>query len=139
MELLSRFAPFSRSKLRKGELRLSGASNIWSTAISDAARDALTLALLDSHTLAPCTWLTRLRRALREDRFVLHYQPILGLASGEVTTTRRWCASPTIPTAPPLAPGAWMAAAERHGLIRDIDRIVVCKAVRQLAQEPDAA
>jgi predicted signal transduction protein with EAL and GGDEF domain len=33
---------------------------------------------------APAPWLARLRRALAEDRFVVHYQPIVSLAGGEV-------------------------------------------------------
>jgi EAL domain-containing protein (putative c-di-GMP-specific phosphodiesterase class I) len=96
----------------------------------------LTPAPLDSHTLQRHPWLARLRRALREDRFVLHYQPILGLNSNEVTHYEALVRLADDPDGPPLAPGAWMAAAERHGLIRDIDRVVVSKAVRQLAQEP---
>ncbi len=96
----------------------------------------LTPAPLDSNTLQRHPWLARLRRALREDRFVLHYQPILGLASNEVSHYEALVRLADDPDGPPLAPGEWMAAAERHGLIRDIDRVVVSKAVRQLAQEP---
>jgi EAL domain-containing protein (putative c-di-GMP-specific phosphodiesterase class I) len=91
---------------------------------------------IDSHTLQPRPWLARLRRALREDRFVLHYQPILGLASKEVSHYEALVRLADDPSAPPLAPGAWMGAAERYGLIREIDRVVVSKAVAQLAREP---
>jgi EAL domain-containing protein (putative c-di-GMP-specific phosphodiesterase class I) len=95
-----------------------------------------TTTLIDSHTLQPRPWLARLRRALREDRFILHYQPIMDLASGEVSHHEALVRLADDPQAPPLAPGAWMAAAERYGLIAQIDRVVVSKAVRQLAQEP---
>jgi EAL domain-containing protein (putative c-di-GMP-specific phosphodiesterase class I) len=78
-------------------------------------------------------WLARLRGALREDLFVLHYQPILGLASGEICHYEALVRLADEPDAPPLAPGAWLPAAERYGLIREIDRLVVSKAVRQLA------
>jgi EAL domain-containing protein (putative c-di-GMP-specific phosphodiesterase class I) len=107
---------------------------MWSTAYP--MRSAiLTPTPLDSHTLERQPWLARLRRALREDRFVLHYQPILGLASNEVSHYEALVRLADELDAPPLAPGAWMEAAERHGLIREIDRMVVSKAVRRLAME----
>jgi len=96
----------------------------------------LTATSFDSHTLQPRPWLARLRRALREDLFVLHYQPILDLPSGEVSHYEALVRLADDPDAPPLAPGAWMGAAERYGLIREIDRMVVSKAVQRLAQEP---
>jgi EAL domain-containing protein (putative c-di-GMP-specific phosphodiesterase class I) len=91
---------------------------------------------LDSHAgLAHRPWLTRLRRALREDLFELHYQPILSLESDCVDHYEALVRLADEPDAPPLAPGAWLPAAERYGLIREIDRVVVSKAVRLLAQE----
>ena len=78
-------------------------------------------------------WLERLRRALREDSFVLHYQPILTLQSGEVSHYEALVRLADEPGAPPLAPGAFLPAAERYGLIREIDRVVVSKAVAMLA------
>jgi EAL domain-containing protein (putative c-di-GMP-specific phosphodiesterase class I) len=96
----------------------------------------LTATTVDSHTLQPRPWLARLRRALREERFVLHYQPILSLDSGEVSHYEALVRLADDPGEPPLAPGAWMGAAERYGLIREIDRLVVSRAVAQLAQEP---
>jgi EAL domain-containing protein (putative c-di-GMP-specific phosphodiesterase class I) len=91
---------------------------------------------LDSHAGLPHRpWLTRLRRALREDLFVLHYQPILSLESGAVDHYEALVRLADEPEVPPLAPGAWLPAAERYGLIREIDRLVVSKAVRLLADE----
>jgi EAL domain-containing protein (putative c-di-GMP-specific phosphodiesterase class I) len=91
---------------------------------------------LDSHAgLARRPWLTRLQRALREESFVLHYQPILCLRSGEVDHYEALVRLADDPEGPPLAPGAWLPAAERYGLIREIDRVVVSKAVRLLARE----
>jgi len=80
-------------------------------------------------------WLNRLRRALREDLFVLHYQPILSLRSGAVDHYEALVRLADDPDAPALAPGAWLPAAERYGLIREIDRLVVSRAVGLLAEE----
>ena len=71
-------------------------------------------------------WLERLRRALDGELFVLHFQPIVALERPAASpTTRRCCASPTSRTAACVAPGRFLPAAERYGLIRDIDRMVV--------------
>jgi EAL domain-containing protein (putative c-di-GMP-specific phosphodiesterase class I) len=78
-------------------------------------------------------WLARLRRALREERFVLHYQPILSLDSGEVDHYEALVRLADDPDAPPLPPCAWLGAAERYGLIREIDRLVVSRVVCRLA------
>lgn len=78
-------------------------------------------------------WEARLRRALREDRFVLHYQPILTLQSGAVEHWEALVRLADEPDGPPLAPGAWLQAAERSGLVREIDAMVVNKAIRHLA------
>jgi EAL domain-containing protein (putative c-di-GMP-specific phosphodiesterase class I) len=80
-------------------------------------------------------WLERLRRALREESFVLHYQPILSLRDGTVDHYEALVRLDDDPDAPPLAPGAWLPAAERYGLIREIDRLVVSRAVGRLAGE----
>jgi EAL domain-containing protein (putative c-di-GMP-specific phosphodiesterase class I) len=91
---------------------------------------------LDSQAgLAHRPWLARLRRALREESFVLHYQPILSLASGEVDHYEALVRLADEPDSPPLAPAAFLPAAERYGLIREIDRMVIAKAVRLLAED----
>ena len=78
-------------------------------------------------------WLARLRRALREGSFVLHYQPILSLDSNEIVHYEALVRLADEGDGPPLPPGEWLAAAERYGLIGEIDRLVVSKAVRRLA------
>jgi PAS domain S-box-containing protein len=76
-------------------------------------------------------WVTRVQAALAEDRFVLHAQPIIDLASGEVVQREL-----LLRMRPPddwddqslIAPSTFLAAAEQHGLIGDIDRWVIERA-----------
>jgi EAL domain-containing protein (putative c-di-GMP-specific phosphodiesterase class I) len=79
--------------------------------------------------------LPRLRRALRDERFLLHYQPILSLHSGRISHYEALVRLADEPGTPPLAPAAFLPAAERYGLICDIDRLVVSQAIRTLARE----
>jgi EAL domain-containing protein (putative c-di-GMP-specific phosphodiesterase class I) len=83
-------------------------------------------------------WLERLRRALREDLFVLHYQPIVSLADGRVSHYEALVRLADEPSGRLIAPGRFLPAAERYGLIRDIDRMVLGKAVALLADRGSA-
>jgi EAL domain-containing protein (putative c-di-GMP-specific phosphodiesterase class I) len=77
--------------------------------------------------LHPRPWLARLRRALREDAFVLHFQPIVGLADGAISHREALVRLADEPDGRLLAPGAFLPAAERYGLVREIDRLVVSR------------
>jgi EAL domain-containing protein (putative c-di-GMP-specific phosphodiesterase class I) len=81
-------------------------------------------------------WLERLRRALREDLFVLHYQPIVSLHDGRVSHHEALLRLADEPNGRLVAPGRFLPAAERYGLIRDIDRMVLGKVASVLASEP---
>lgn len=72
-------------------------------------------------------WLQRLRRALAEDLFVLHYQPIVSLADGRVAHHEALLRLDDEPSGRLIAPARFLPAAERYGLIRDIDRMVLEK------------
>ena len=69
-----------------------------------------------------------LRTSLRDDALVLHMQPIVTLATGEVA---RWEALVRLPAADGtlLQPASFLGMAERFGLGRDIDRWVLGRAV----------
>ncbi|HVS66632.1 MAG TPA: EAL domain-containing protein [Thermoanaerobaculia bacterium] len=69
-----------------------------------------------------------LRGCLRDDRLVLHMQPIVALSTGEVA---RWEALVRLPghDGSLLEPASFLGVAERFGLARDIDRWVVARAV----------
>lgn len=72
-------------------------------------------------------WLTRLRRALRDDLFVVHYQPIVSLQSGEISHYEALVRLADEPDGQLVSPGAFLPAAERYGLVQEIDRMVISK------------
>jgi EAL domain-containing protein (putative c-di-GMP-specific phosphodiesterase class I) len=80
-------------------------------------------------------WLARLRRALAEDRFVLHFQPIISLEDGLVRQYEALVRLADEHDGSLVAPGAFLPAAERYGLIRDIDRMVLDKVAAMLGGE----
>ena len=74
-------------------------------------------------------WLARLRRALEEQLFVLHYQPIVSLKDGSVSHYEALVRLADEPGGGLVAPGRFLPAAERYGLIREIDRMVLGQVV----------
>ncbi len=78
-------------------------------------------------------WLARLRRALAEDLFAVHYQPIVSLADGRPAHYEALVRlADEGPTGGLIAPGLFLPAAERYGLVRDIDRLVLARVARLL-------
>jgi diguanylate cyclase (GGDEF)-like protein/PAS domain S-box-containing protein len=85
-----------------------------------------------ARSLARQPWSDRIRDALEYDRFVLYLQPILDLVTGlishgELLLRMRDNHNKLIP------PGTFLPTAERAGLIHEIDRWVVRKAIELLA------
>jgi diguanylate cyclase (GGDEF)-like protein len=75
-------------------------------------------------------WMNRLRAALENGGFELHYQPLLHIKTGEV---RHYEALLRLQTEDGLAsPASFLPAAVRFGLMADIDRYVLRQAVRAL-------
>jgi EAL domain-containing protein (putative c-di-GMP-specific phosphodiesterase class I) len=83
-------------------------------------------------------WLARLRRALAHDLFVLHYQPIVALADGRVAHHEALVRLADEPDGGVVAPASFLPAAERYGLIREIDRMVLDKVAALLGAEDGA-
>lgn len=81
--------------------------------------------------------LSNLRLALAQHEFVLHYQPVIDLASGALIGAEalvRW----NSPSLGLVAPLQFIAAAEKSGLIVDIGQWVMDEACRQMRAWHDA-
>src|SRR5882757_5814501 len=80
-------------------------------------------------------WLARLRRALAHDLFVLHYQPIVSLADGRIAHHEALVRLADEGDGRVIGPASFLPAAERYGLIREIDRMVLDKVAALLGDE----
>lgn len=78
-------------------------------------------------------WLARLRHALDDDLFAVHYQPIVSLADGKPAHYEALVRLADDPSGGHLAPARFLPAAERYGLIRDIDLLVLARVAALLA------
>jgi len=81
----------------------------------------------------PLGWPERIRRALDEDRFTLHAQPILDLRSGRISQ-HELLLRMLDEDGDLLPPGSFMPSAERSGLIEEIDAWVARSAIELLAE-----
>ena len=86
-----------------------------------------------ARAMAKLTWSQRIQDALEHDRFVLHLQPILELASGEITHGELLLRMRG-DRGKLIFPGAFLPAAERFGLIHAIDRWVVQHAIQLMGE-----
>jgi diguanylate cyclase (GGDEF)-like protein/PAS domain S-box-containing protein len=78
-------------------------------------------------------WLGRIRDALDDDRLVLYRQPIVDLRTGE-TVQHELLLRMRAEDGSIVAPGDFLPIAERYGLISEIDRWVLRRAVELAAQ-----
>jgi diguanylate cyclase (GGDEF)-like protein/PAS domain S-box-containing protein len=89
-----------------------------------------------ARSLARQPWTERIRDALDYDRFVLHLQPILDLASGSIShgelLLRMRDGHNKL-----IAPAMFLPTAERAGLIHEVDRWVVRRAISLLSEASD--
>jgi len=81
-------------------------------------------------------WATRIKDALRDERLVLQFQPIVRLESGESEYVEALVRM-RHENGMLIGPGSFLPAAERFGLMPQIDRWVVEQAVRLLRQRSD--
>ena len=78
-------------------------------------------------------WVARLRDALDNNRFVLHYQPIINL-QGDTGSTYETLLRLDPGDGQLISPAAFMQIAEEHDLLGEIDRAVIGQAIAVLGQ-----
>jgi diguanylate cyclase (GGDEF)-like protein/PAS domain S-box-containing protein len=78
-------------------------------------------------------WVERIRAALDEDRLVLHAQPVVETATG-CATQHELLVRMVAPHGDLIQPASFLPIAERFGLIREIDRWVITRAIRMLGE-----
>ena len=127
-----------------GVALLDGASELEVVALADAAMYAAKSAggdrfvVFDPSDPRPAnsrqaSEASRLRRALKERRFVLHCQPVWNLAEQRVDMHELLIRMRDETSGTLIAPNAFLYAAERFKLISDIDSWVVTEAVNLIA------
>jgi diguanylate cyclase (GGDEF)-like protein len=84
-----------------------------------------------ARSMARQPWSERIRDALDHDRFVLHLQPILDLSTGRMSHGELLLRMRDRNRL--IAPGTFLPTAERAGLIHDVDRWVVRRAIALMA------
>jgi diguanylate cyclase (GGDEF)-like protein/PAS domain S-box-containing protein len=80
-------------------------------------------------------WASRIKRGLREGRFVLHYQPIILVSTAQPVFHEALLRFRDEAGAVVL-PAKFLGSAERFGLMPQIDRWVIDQALAKLASEP---
>lgn len=109
-------------------------------AAKDAGRNRALLfneaAMAQERMNSQLAWRDRLVEAIEHDLFTLAFQPIVNVATGrvhhyEVLVRMREPGGTLFP------PGKFIPTAEQFGLIHQVDRIIVTKAIRYLAEHRD--
>ncbi len=81
-------------------------------------------------------WAVAIESALRDGRLVVHWQPILDLATGEIDRyellVRMQAEDGSV-----VPPGSFLPVAERLGLISEIDKYMIRRAIALLTKHPD--
>ena len=102
----------------------------------DAGRGCFSLYAASAHEVQhlgeQARWAGRIRRALETDQFVLFYQPLLNLGTGEVIEYEALLRMED-QNGEFISPGLFLASAERFDLSIAIDRMVIKKAVSKMA------
>jgi diguanylate cyclase (GGDEF)-like protein/PAS domain S-box-containing protein len=82
-------------------------------------------------------WVQRIKDALREDQFVLNFQPMISL-TGDPTENYEVLLRMSSPSGEIVAPEQFMPIAEEHGLLTELDRWVIGRTISLLAERRKA-
>ncbi len=105
--------------------------------VRDADARALNAGFCSPAGLRRSPWLARLRRALDGGLFVLHFQPIVALSDRSISHHEALLRLADEPEGSLIAPGRFLPTAERYGLIREIDRMVLDEVLALLGAQAD--
>lgn len=78
-------------------------------------------------------WEDRIKRALRDDTFILHYQPILNIKQNRIQHHEALLRMRD-DNGDLIYPGTFLETAEQFGLIRDVDKWVIRKSIQVQAE-----
>lgn len=82
-------------------------------------------------------WATRIKDALRAGRFILHFQPVVRLANGRVEHVEALLRMRDENSGELILPDRFLHAAERFGIMTQIDRWVLDEVLRILQSRAD--
>ncbi len=82
-------------------------------------------------------WVQRIKEALQGEGFVLHYQPLISM-SGQPGETYEVLLRMRMPNGELVPPMSFLPIGEEHGLLDDIDRWVVRRAIEVIAERKNA-
>ncbi|MGP6159016.1 MAG: EAL domain-containing protein [Vulcanimicrobiaceae bacterium] len=129
----------SRTAMTAQELLAAADIAMYQAKESGRDRSCTSSEVAQSHATmeSELSWSGRVRRALRNDDFELYQQPILNLGTGRIDRyellLRMRDGDGGV-----IAPGAFLKAAERFGMMQEIDKWVVRAAIRFVAAEERA-
>ena len=83
--------------------------------------------------VADVGWISKLRDAIDNDQFIMHYQPVVHVATGRVSHHEVLLRMQG-DNDKPIAPDAFLSAAVRFGLMAEIDSWVVTRAIAALGE-----
>jgi diguanylate cyclase (GGDEF)-like protein/PAS domain S-box-containing protein len=82
-------------------------------------------------------WVQRIQEALKEDQFVLNFQPMISL-TGDTAENYEVLLRMKAPTGEVVSPDQFMPIAEEHGLLVELDRWVIGRTISLLAERRKA-
>jgi diguanylate cyclase (GGDEF)-like protein/PAS domain S-box-containing protein len=82
-------------------------------------------------------WVERIKEALREDQFVLNFQPMISL-TGDPNENYEVLVRMKAPNGEVVSPDQFLPIAEEHGLLVDLDRWVIGRTISLLAERRKA-
>ena len=119
-----------RAESLKNPLDVLVAADIALYQAKEAGRDRV--AVFGGKPGETLTWIDRVRVAIDEERLALHAQPIIDLSTGE-PVTEELLVRMLDEDGNVISPTSFLPIAEQYGLIREIDRWVIKRAIERAA------